>query len=71
VGIAVVSVPEVSCAACKNAIEGALNPLDGVHAAVVDIAAKRVRVEFDEALIGHDALVAAIENQGYSVAADR
>jgi hypothetical protein len=27
-------------------------------------------VHFDEALIGHDALVAAIENQGYAVAAD-
>jgi copper chaperone len=70
VDIAVVSVPEISCAACKTAIESALNPLDGVLAAVVDIAAKRVRVDFDEALIGHDALVAAIESQGYAVAAD-
>jgi copper chaperone len=70
VGTAVVSVPEISCAACKTAIEGALNPLDGVYAAVVDIAAKRVSVDFDEALIGHDALVAAIESQGYAVAAD-
>ncbi len=67
---AVVSVPEISCAACKTAIEGALNPLDGVSAAVVDIAAKRVSVEFDESLIGQAALVAAIESQGYAVAAD-
>ena len=67
---AVVSVPEISCAACKTAIEGALNPLEGVRAAVVDIAAKRVSVDFNEALIGHDALVAAIESQGYAVAAD-
>jgi copper chaperone len=70
VSTAVVSVPEISCAACKTAIEGALNPLDGVHAAVVDIAAKRVRVDFDEALIGRDALVAAIQSQGYAVAVD-
>jgi len=70
VSTAVVSVPEISCAACKTAIEGALNPLAGVHAAVVDIAAKRVSVDFDEALIGHNALVAAIESQGYAVAAD-
>lgn len=67
---AVVSVPEISCAACKTAIEGALNPLNGVHAAVVDIAAKRVRVDFDEALIGRDELVAAIQRQGYAVAVD-
>jgi copper chaperone len=67
---AVVSVPEISCAACKTAIEGALTPLDGVHGVVVDIAARRVRVHFDEALIGGDALVAAIESQGYAVAAD-
>ena len=66
----VLSVPEISCAACKTAIEGALGPLDGVSTVVVDIAGKRVSVDFDEALIGHDALVAAIETQGYAVAAD-
>ena len=66
----VVSVPEISCAACKAAIEGALSPLDGVRTVVVDIAGKRVSVAFDEALIGHDALVAAIENLGYAVAAN-
>ncbi|MDT5044389.1 MAG: copper chaperone [Mycobacterium sp.] len=66
----VISVPEISCAACKTAIEGALGPLDGVRTVVVDIAGKRVSVDFDDALIGHDALVAAIENQGYAVAAD-
>ena len=68
--IAVISAPEISCAACKTTIESALNPLDGVHGAVVDIATKRVCVHFDEALIGRDALVAAIERQGYAVAAD-
>lgn len=70
VSTAVVSIPEISCAACKTAIEGALNPLNGVYAVVVDVAAKRVSVDFDEALIGRDALVAAIEGQGYAVAAD-
>jgi copper chaperone len=70
VSTAVVSVPEISCAACKTAIEGALTPLDGVRTVVVDIADKQVCVNFDDALIGHDALVAAIENQGYAVAAN-
>ncbi|GAB7145424.1 hypothetical protein AWC22_23915 [Mycobacterium riyadhense] len=66
----VISVPEICCEACKNTIEGALGPLDGVRAAVVDIPGKRVSVEFDETLIDHDALVAAIESQGYAVAAN-
>jgi copper chaperone len=66
----VLSVPEISCAACKTAIEGALGPLDGVRTVVVDIAGKRVSVVFDDAVIGRDALVAAIENQGYAVAAN-
>jgi copper chaperone len=70
VSTAVVSVPEISCAACKTAIEGALGPLDGVRTVVVDVAGKRVSVDFDDALIGQIALVAAIENQGYAVAAN-
>jgi copper chaperone len=64
----IISVPEISCAACKAAIEGALNPLDGVRQAVVDIPARLVVVEFDEARIVRAALVSAIENQGYKVA---
>ncbi|MCW2651355.1 MAG: copper chaperone [Mycobacterium sp.] len=60
-------VPEISCAACKTAIEGALAPLEGVRAAVVDIAGKRVSVDFDESRIGRERLVAAIEDAGYDV----
>jgi copper chaperone CopZ len=60
-------VPEISCATCKAAIEGALAPLAGVHEAVVDVATKRVSVEFDESDVGVDQLVAAIENQGFHV----
>ena len=65
-----ISVPEISCETCKNAIEGALTPLDGVRAAVVDIAAKRVSVDYDETTIGHGQLVAAIQEQGYTVAGE-
>ncbi|MCU1686608.1 MAG: hypothetical protein JWQ81_7347 [Amycolatopsis sp.] len=61
------SVPEISCATCKTAIEGALAPLDGVETAVVDIATKQVSVDYDESKIGRPQLVAAIEEQGYQV----
>ena len=60
-------VPDISCDHCKNAIEGALRPLPGVRAADVDVAASRVRVSYDEAVITRAALDAAIEEQGYEV----
>jgi copper chaperone CopZ len=69
VSTATISVPEISCAACKDAIEAALRPLDGVREAVVDIAARKVRIGFDESRIGRDQLVAAIEARGFDVVA--
>ena len=60
-------VPEISCNTCKNAIEGALRPLPGVRAADVDVAARNVRVSYDEAAITRAALDAAIADQGYEV----
>lgn len=60
-------VPEISCDTCKNAIEGALRPLAGVHSADVDVAARQVRVSYDEAAITRDGLTAAIAEQGYEV----
>lgn len=64
-----ITVPEIFCQTCKTAIEGALNPLEGVDRAVVDIEARRVRVDYDETVIGPEALVEAIEEQGYEVPA--
>jgi copper chaperone CopZ len=39
-----------------------------VREAEVDIATKQVRVAFDEALLGREELVTAIEAQGFDVA---
>jgi len=66
-----ISVPEIHCDHCKNAIEGALTPLSGVQQAVVDVPARSVTVSFDEGAVDHAALVQAIEEQGYEVPADR
>ena len=60
------SVPEIHCGHCKSAIEGAVGPLDGVAAVEVDVDARSVRVEHDEAVTVR-ALVDAIEDQGYEV----
>ncbi|MDQ3765739.1 MAG: cation transporter, partial [Actinomycetota bacterium] len=62
-------VPDVSCGHCKSAIEGALRPLDGVQTAEVDVDTKTARVDFDDNVIGRNALVTIIEEEGYPVSA--
>lgn len=62
------SVPEISCDHCKNSIEGAVGELAGVDKVEVMIDSKTVDVSFDSPT-DRDAVVAAIEGQGYDVAA--
>ncbi|MCL5947692.1 MAG: copper ion binding protein [Actinobacteria bacterium] len=63
-----ISVPGISCAHCKAAIEGALRPVAGVDQAVVDVSAKTVAVSYGSPAT-LDAITEAIEDQGYDVAA--
>lgn len=62
-----IAVPEIFCGTCKTAIESALNPLQGVERALVDIEDRQVTVDYDDTVIGQQELVAAIEEQGYDV----
>ncbi len=62
-------VPEVSCGHCKETIERALTPLDGVREADVDIASKVVGVDFDPDVTDRASVVRAIESVGYEVVA--
>jgi len=62
------SVPDISCAHCKNSIEGALAPLDGVEEATVSIPDRNVSVTFDPDRTDLDTIVEAIDGQGYTVA---
>jgi len=64
-----INVPEITCGHCKASIEGALTPLDGVQEATVDIPARQVSVTYDEEVVTLDAIVGAIEEQGYEVPA--
>lgn len=63
------NVPDVSCSHCKNAIETAVKPLNGVVEADVDIDAKVVEVAYDDAVIDRTSVVRAIESAGYPVSA--
>lgn len=60
------SVPEIHCGHCKASIEGAVSALAGVTRAEVDVEARTVSVTFGDPA-GLDAIVGAIEDQGYSV----
>jgi copper chaperone len=64
-----ISVPEIHCDHCKHSIEGALAPLPGVRSARVDVDARTVTVQVEEARTDRAQLVAAIEEQGYEVPA--
>jgi copper chaperone len=61
-------VPDISCAHCKSSIEGAVAPIEGVEKAEVTIDARTVDVEFDDSVVALDAIITAIEDQGYDVA---
>ena len=63
------TVPDISCAHCKGAIEDSLNEVSGVKKAIADPDSKVVEVEYDEARVAEDEVKAAIEDAGYSVAA--
>lgn len=62
------SVPDISCGHCKMSIEGALNELGGVSTAEVNIEPRTVDVTWNDATVTLDAIVDAIEGQGYEVA---
>ena len=61
------NVPDISCGHCKSSIEGAVAPMDGVATAEVTIDARTVDVSFDEAAVDLEAIITAIEDQGYDV----
>lgn len=62
-----ITVPEIHCGHCKSSIEGALQPMDGVGEATVDVEATTVTVTYDPSATSREAIVAAIEEQGYEV----
>ena len=61
------SVPDVSCGHCRTAISNEVGPLPGVESVEVDLDAKTVTVTGDP--LDEQAIVAAIDEAGYAVAA--
>jgi len=61
------TVPDISCAHCKQSIEGVVSALPGVRSVEVDIEPKTVTLEYDEAEVDLGQIVRAIEEVGYDV----
>jgi copper chaperone len=60
-----VSVPDIECDHCAEAIRDALSQLEGVHQVEVDIGTCMVRVEHDQGKTPPAAIRAVLENAGY------
>lgn len=61
------AVTGMSCANCAAAIEKALNKTPGVVEATVNLASERVRVRYQDDLVGAKEIVAIVEEAGYGV----
>lgn len=61
------NVEGMSCSHCVNAVTKAVTALAGVGGVNVDLEAKTVTVDFDEAEVSLDSIREAIEDEGYDV----
>ena len=61
------NVQGMTCGHCKMSVENALNNLEGVQTAEVNLDAGNVAVTYDEAKVNQEAMKEAIEDQGYDV----
>ena len=57
----------MTCASCVRRIEKALNKVDGVQEASVNLATEKARVVFDPTIATFDYLAAAVAKAGYGV----
>ncbi len=65
------SISGMTCSACAARVERGVGAMAGVAAANVNFALGRLTVEYDEAAVSPEAIVAKIRDLGYDVALDR
>lgn len=63
-----VTAGDISCDHCKRAIETDLGALDGVQEVRVDVARRRVRIDYDKTVVTPDRLREALDEIGYPAA---
>jgi len=64
----ILSVPDISCQHCVNAINGALKELPGVETVSTDIPTKTVHLRYDPNQLSMEKVEAALDDVGYTVA---
>lgn len=62
-----IKVEGMSCSHCENSVKKAVGALNGVDKVSVDLANKKVTVEFDPEKVSGKQIIDAIEDQGYDV----
>ena len=60
-----ITAPDISCEHCKRTIEHDLGETPGVRQVVVDIDTKSVRLDYDDAETGPEALSSKLADIGY------
>lgn len=63
----ILNVEGMSCGHCKSTVESALNNIDGVTSAEVNLENGQVSVQYDESKVAVSQMKDAIEDQGYDV----
>jgi len=64
-----IQVQGMSCGHCKSSVEGALNELEGVSGAEVNLDTGNVDVTYDDSKVTIQEMHDAVEEQGYDVVA--
>lgn len=65
----VIPVEGMSCGSCAGKVKRTLKDINGVGEAVVDLAERRVTVDYDPRQLAPERLVAAINGLGYKAGA--
>ena len=59
--------PDISCEHCERTITSALTPVEGIRAVHVDIPAKQVKVDYDDAQINVQKMKELLQEEDYPV----
>ena len=63
----VLNVPDISCEHCERPITNALGPVAGIRAVKVDIPARQVKVDYDEASVNVEQMKEILQEEDYPV----
>ena len=66
-----IKIAGMACAGCSGAVEKALQGLNGVSVARVDLAKKMAFVEFNPTMLSLEDMKKAVQNAGYKVVEGR